>query len=277
MWKLIKMDFYRLFTSKTLKVGALMAAIICALYMLASMGIIALTKYYLESDPKLYEDMVAMGEFLPQIAWFAGGVNFSEILFSTASFFSLFIGCMITANFIGSEQSCGYTKNFAGQLPDKGYMALSKFIVTSVAQILIIIVYTIVAAALAFPLLGRYIEGFSITPLLATFGLMILLYLAINAIIVFVCMITKSHAIAMVIGCIFGIGATKLAYHSASALLSMMKIKFEIAEFMPDGVWSMLTLDSYGSVASKAIGVSLCFIAVFLTASFIVLRKRDIR
>ena len=277
MWKLIKMDSYRLFTSKTLKVGALMAAIICAVYMLASMGIIALTKFYLESDPKLYEDMVAMGEFLPQIAWFTSGVNFSEILFSTASFFSLFIGCMITANFIGSEQSCGYTKNFAGQLSDKGYMAISKFIVTSVAQFAILFIYSAVSAVFAEILFGKYINGYNISDLVLAICLRLLLYFAINAIIVFLCTLTKSHSIAMVAGCIFGIGVTKFAYLAISVVLSTLKINFPISDYMPDGINSQLSIDAVGSLTVKAIVVSIVFIAVFLGANYFVQRKRDVR
>ena len=36
MWKLIKMDLYRLFSSKFIKVGAIMAALVAVLYMLLS-------------------------------------------------------------------------------------------------------------------------------------------------------------------------------------------------------------------------------------------------
>ena len=153
MLNLIKMDFYRLFSSKTIKMGAVIAVLMCAGYMVLSMGVLALAEFAFKEDPLALEGLSFV---LAQLAW-TQGVDFAEIVFSGTAAFSLFIGCMITANFIGSEQSCGYTKNFAGQLTDKGYMAISKFVVTSVAQLMILVIYTIVSAALAVLLFGKVI------------------------------------------------------------------------------------------------------------------------
>ena len=273
MWKLIKMDFYRLFSSKAIKVGALVASLACAGYMLLSLGIIALAKLALVEDPTV---AVELGSLLSQVAWM-NGVNFSEIILGGTAAFSLFIGCMISASFIGSEQACGYTKNFAGQLPDKGYMAISKFVVTSVAQILILAIYVAVSVPLAFLLFGKYIVGYEIGTLLAALGLRLLLHLAINAIIIFVCTLTKSHAIAMVAGCIFGLGITRFAYMAAEMILGMMKVNFPIGNFMPDGINSQLGLGNVGELCVKAIVVSLTFIVVFLATNYFTLRKRDVK
>ena len=81
----------------------------------------------------------------------------------------------------------------------------------------------------------------------------------------------------MVAGCIFGIGVTKFAYSTAEMLLSLMKINFPISQYMPDGVNSQLTLDTVGELYIKAILVSLVFIAVFVAANYLVLRKRDVK
>ena len=103
MWNLIKMDFYRLFSSKTIKIGAAVAFLVCAGYMFISLGILSIAELAAKQDPLAVE---GFGLFLAQISWMKG-VDFSEIVFSGTAVFSLFIGCMITANFIGSEQSCG--------------------------------------------------------------------------------------------------------------------------------------------------------------------------
>jgi ABC-type transport system involved in multi-copper enzyme maturation permease subunit len=184
---------------------------------------------------------------------------------------------MITANFIGSEQSCGYTKNFAGQLSDKGYMAISKFVVTSFAQTVILVIYSVVLSALAQLLFGEYINGYDIGALFAALGLRLMLHLAINAIIIFICTLTKSHAVAMVAGCIFGIGVTKIAYSASEMIFSIMKINFPIGSYMPDGVNSQLAMDTVGELYIKALVVSILFIAVFLATNFYVLRKRDVK
>ena len=274
MWNLIKMDFYRLFTSKTIKVGAIMACLICAGYMLMSLGIVELIKLTVGSAPL---GGTGMEIFLPVIAWITG-TNFSVIVFSGTSAFSLFIGCMICASFIGSEQSCGYTKNFAGQLPNKGYMAISKFVVTALAQVMIFAIYVIVSSLLAVVLFGSsYITSYDIIALLPALALRLMLYLAIDAIIIFICTLTKSHAVAMVIGCIFGFGVTKFVYLIAGMILGMLKINIPIADYMPDGIDSQLTVNSADSLAVKAIVVSLIFTVVFVAANYFVLRKRDVK
>ena len=274
MFKLIKMDFYRLFNTKTVKVGAFAACAIAAVYMLLSLGLIELIRLSMQdSDPA---SMAEMAIIIPQVAWI-NGADFADLVIGGTGAFSLFVGCMITASFIGSEQSCGYTKNFAGQLPNRGYMAVSKFIVTSFAQLLVLVLYAAVSAALAPLLFGKYITGYAIGGLLEVLGLRFMLHVAINAIIVFICTLTKSHAVAMVVGSIFGIGVTQIAYMAISMVLSVAKINFNVAHYMPDGINSQLSVASVGDLYIKAIVVSIALIAVFLTTNYIVVSKRDVK
>ena len=273
MWKLIKMDFYRLFTSKTMKVGSILAFAISLGYMLMSLGLVKLCQFVTGNDP---EAAFGLALVIPQAEWLSG-ISFADIVFSGTSALSLFVGCMIAANFIGSEQSCGYTKNFAGQLPNKGYMAISKFVVTSAAKLVILVIYSVVSAVFALILFGKYISGYDIGELLLALFLKLLLYFAINAIIVFLCTLTKSHAIAMVAGAIFGIGVTKFAYVAVEVVLSALKINIPISSCMPDGVVSQLSVGTARSLTVNAIVVSVVFIAIFLIANFFVQRKRDVR
>ena len=273
MWNLIKMDFYRLFTSKTMKIGVIMASLVSAGYLLISLGIIALCQFATAGDP---DAAWGLSLVIPQAGWMYG-ISFADIVYSGASTFSLFIGCMISANFIGSEQSCGYTKNFAGQLPNKGYMAISKFVVTSLAQFVILFIYSVVSAVFALILFSKYIDGYNVGGLFYALGLKLLLFFAINAIIVFLCTLTKSHAIAMVAGCIFGIGVTKFAYAAIDVILGTIGINFPISRCMPDGIDSQLSVETASGLTVNAIVVSVVFIAAFLTANYFVQRKRDVR
>jgi ABC-type transport system involved in multi-copper enzyme maturation permease subunit len=273
MLKLIKMDFYRLFSSKTIKIGALMACLVSVGYTLLSLGIIALVKFAVDSDPMMVD---GLGFIIPQAEWF-GGVDLSEVILSGTGVLALFIGCVMTASFIGSEQSCGYTKNFAGRLTDKGYMAFSRFIVTSVGQTIILAIYAIVVGAAAMLILGSYITGFDVKNLLLALSLRLILHVAVNAIIVFVCTLTRSHAVAMIVGCIFGLGITEAAYVSASMLLNAVKINIDIINYMPDGINSQLSLYTAGELTPKAIIVSVAFIIAFVGANYYVVRNRDVR
>ena len=273
MWNLIKMDFYRLIISKTAKIGAIVAALMGVLYIFFSVGLVALTRFALNADPEL---AVNLATLLSQAGWMAG-VDFSEIVFRGTGALALFVGCMISASFIGSEQSCGYTKNFAGQLTNKGYMAVSKFVVTSFGQVMVLAIYTVVGAISAKLIFGQYISGYDMKNLFAALGLRLMLHIAINAIIVFLCTLTKSHSVAMMAGCIFGLGVTKAAYLSVSMLLSILKINVDIANYTPDGINGQLSLYTVGELTQKAIIVSIAFVIAFVAANYYVVRNRDVR
>jgi ABC-type transport system involved in multi-copper enzyme maturation permease subunit len=156
-------------------------------------------------------------------------------------------------------------------------MAISKFVVTSAGQVMVMVIYTIVGSITAELMFGKYITGYDITHLFAALGVKLLLHLAINAIIVFLCTLTKNHSIAMVAGCIFGLGITKVAYLSIDLILSFMKINFSISNYMPDGLIDQLGWQSVGSIAQKAIIVSIAFIVAFVAANYYVVRNRDVR
>ena len=76
MWNLIKMDFYRLFTGKTMKVGAIMAFLVSVGYMLMSLGLVELCRYAGATDP---EAAMGMALIIPQAEWIYG-INFADIV-----------------------------------------------------------------------------------------------------------------------------------------------------------------------------------------------------
>lgn len=276
MLNLLRMDLYRLSRSKALRVGLIASFLVALIGMLLSMGILAIFKAAIEQDPTMADGMDGMEMLLSILGWL-NGADWSEIVFYTTGFFSLFIGCMITASFIGSEQSCGYVKNIAGQIPHRGLLVVSKFIVTSLSQILVLLVFLATACLLTNVLFGNYITSYSIGKLLGALAVRILLVIAINAVIVFLCTLTKSHAAAMVTGAVLSIGITKFLYMIANSVLSMLKIKIDIATLMPDGINNILGINNITDVLLKAILVSVIFIAVFISGAAFLTEKRDVR
>jgi hypothetical protein len=100
---------------------------------------------------------------------------------------------------------------------------------------------------------------------------------AVNAVIVFLCTLTKSHAAAMVTGAILGIGVTAIVYFAITSVLGMLKIKFDVANLMPDGVNGMLNCSNLVEILPKALIVSLVFIVGFVTGTYLLTEKRDVR
>ena len=273
MLNLVRMDFYRLFRSKVIKVGMIAAAIIAFLGMLLNLGILEIMKLTMgdaSSDPE------SIGFLFPIISWL-NGVDFADVVFTGTNSLALFVSCMIVASFIGAEQSCGYIKNIAGQLSNRGMTVVSKFIVTCAVQLIVLLIYTVISIICGMLFFGSYIKTYSIVALIEGLLLRLLLFCAINAIVLFFCTLTKSHSIAMVVGAIFGIGVTGLVYLAASALLGMLKISVNLADFMPDGINGLINVSNLGTIAVKAIVVSVVFIAGFLISAVILFNKRDVK
>lgn len=273
MFNLIKMDFYRLFRSKVIKVGLIAAAIIAFVGMLLNFGVLELIKITMKDDPASAE---SIGFLFPIVTWIVH-VDFADVVLTGTNAFSLFVSCMMVASFIGAEQSCGYVKNVAGQLSNRGMTIVSKYVVTCAIQLFVLIVYIIVSSICAGLFFTSYIKAYSIGKLIAGLALRYLLFCAMNAVLVFVCTLTKSHAVAMVVGAIFGIGVMGLVYKLASALLGMVKIVVDIEKFMPDGINGLISVASVGDVALKAVIVSVIFIAVFLFGAVLLFKKRDVK
>lgn len=273
MLNLIKMDLYRLFHSKAIKVGMIASVIVAFVGMLFNFGIISL----IEIVPD--EDGLAtgwLGMIFPAANWIEG-VDFASIVISGTNILSLFIGCMVSASFISAEQSCGYVKNIAGQLHDRGYTVISKFAVTSLIHFIVLLIYALVSTVCAFVFFSKYIVAYSVGKLIAGFLLRLLLFIAINAVILFLCTLTKSQSLAMVTGAIFGIGVTKIFYMIANMILKMLKISINITNFMPDGINGELNFGTIETLAVKAIIVSVVFIAIFLTGATLLVKKRDVK
>jgi ABC-2 type transport system permease protein len=273
MLNLIKMDVYRLFRSKALKVGIIATAVLAFLGMLLNFGILEIIKLGLQDDPSGAE---SMGIIFPTISWL-NGVDFADVVFMGTSFLSLFVSCMMISSFIGAEQSCGYVKNIAGQLPNRGMTVVSKFIVACIIQLMVLIIYAIISSLCAVIFFSPYIKTYSLIALIEGLLLRFLLFCAISAVVIFLCTLTKSHSFAMVIGAIFGIGITSLVYIAISSLLGMIKINVNVANFMPDGINGLISVSNLGTIAVKAIVVSIVFIAGFLIGAVMLFKKRDVK
>jgi hypothetical protein len=141
----------------------------------------------------------------------------------------------------------------------------------------VLLVFLATASAFTQLLFKSYITSYSIGKLIGALAVRALLVIAINAVIVFLCTLTKSHAAAMVTGAILSIGITKFVYMAANGVLGIMKIKIDIAHFMPDGINNLLSINSITDVLLKAILVSVIFIAVFIPGAFFITEKRDVR
>ena len=57
----------------------------------------------------------------------------------------------------------------------------------------------------------------------------------------------------------------------------MLKISIDISKIMPDGINGLISVSSLGTIAVKAIVVSIVFIAGFLIGAVMLFKKRDVK
>ena len=60
-------------------------------------------------------------------------------------------------------------------------------------------------------------------------------------------------------------------------LLSVVNITVKIAEFMPDGINSLINISNLGTITGRAILVAVVFIAGFLGGAVLLFKKRDVK
>ncbi|MBO5934366.1 MAG: ABC transporter permease [Clostridia bacterium] len=225
--------------------------------------------------PLLGEDGEGILFLFPYADWFSQ-VSIFTVILTVTSYLSLMILCMISSNFINEEQANGYFKNIAGQVKDKSMLILSKFFTVFVISLAVLVCYVAGSALASVILMGNsltfdYPDGFAFA-MCTRF----VLYLAVNAIIIFLCTLTKSKSLAIVFGLVFGTGVTRFDYSILVTFLGMvLKTDIYIASFTPDGQVFSISAESTNGDLVKAFAVGVCYIVAFLLFSSLILKKRD--
>lgn len=275
MLNLIKMDLYRLVRLKSFRIGLILAAVFSFVALLGVFGFFEIIDILIKEDPTV--NPMDMAAIFPIVSWI-NGVDYADVVLFGTNTFSLFIGCLVSASFIGAEQSAGYFKNIAGQVRPRGLTVVSKYITTSAFHLSVIIVYTIISCIFGQLFFSSYIVSYNIGAMIGGLLLRTLLFFAINAVIVFFCILAKNQALAMVIGAILGIGVTGLVYFGINSLLGMLKINnVDVSHFMPDGINGALNMSTLGDVYVQGIIISLIFIAGFVFGAIMIVEKRDVK
>ena len=271
MLNLIKMDLYRLFKTKSLKTGLIISAMI-------SFVTIAIIAFLSNITPQLSPDsQVTMTEMMPFVNW-RNSVSFYDIILTATNVLSLMVSAVLASIFINEEQINGYIKNIAGQVKNKGMMIVAKSVALAVMTLFVLIAYTAGATVSGFVFFSNVITYEGLTQFLAVFGTKYVIYLSVNAIILFLCTLTKSKTLSVAVGVIFGSGASIIVYNIISTFIGIvLKLEVPVASYVPDGLVFGLTMTAPSAEIVKAIAVAVAYIVVFIVASMVVMKKRDTR
>ena len=271
MAKLIKMDLYRLFKTKSFKILLLVSLSIAFIAVAVISGIAKLIPMLPE------ESQLSFALTFPFASWIEN-VSVFSVMYTSFYVLSLMVISIATAIFISSEHSSGYIKNIAGQVKNKGMLVVAKFATLAIATGTIFVSYLAGAFASAQIFLHGSLNYAGFMDFAAVIGVKYLLFLAVVAIIIFLCTLTKSSSLAIAFGVIFGTGMTTIVYTAVSFFLeTVTKHSIQIASFTPDGFAFKLAMATSPEILAKGCVLSVIYIAVFLILSTVVMNKRDTR
>ena len=265
MGKLIKMDFYRLFQSKTFWISA---AVMFFLQGITSFSMPILQKNLLKFASVPAENASEMLD-----------TKLSEIFSSPMMSFFMLIMFISATTFLFADIRDGYVKNFVGQIARKGYSAISKFIVVCVhnAFFMLLALSGNILGVLLCPDSSLIVDS-AVGSGIVVFFVELLLSFAMTSIILFLTTGLRNKTLASVVGVLFSVSALGLLYMALNQLLSMVGIKnFDVSNYAPDRLFnSQFDTAAIGAVIN-AIIVSVVFIGVFVGLTVAIFNKRDVK
>lgn len=281
MINLIKMDLYRLVHSVSFWI---MIAVTVALAVFST----GMTKYDLdlvaeegESSLRPEEDTQMFGVVVEtNYEWLDGEIGFDELVsVDLASSLVLILPVIFIPLFVNGEQKNGFVKNIAGQLPNRGMLAVSKLFAAAVQVFVIFVIYCLsVAAAGRFYFGERFVIG-SVTDFLFIFVLHYLLHVSFGAVVLMLTVVLKNSAFSMVFGILCCCGISMLAYNLINiAVHFISKVsEFDISKYMIETNIECVRSGLGQSDLFRIILVGFGFLAASAMASAAVMQKRDIR
>ena len=254
MTNLLKMEWYKLRTSRLFIVLLIVTFALNAL-LLAALSL---------ASSALGQEMTA--------------TNLSAILASPFALGLLMIPIFISAvSFLYLDFSGGYIKNIAGQLPDRGSIVFAKFIMIGVHNLMFFIVAAL-SAVLASAATSGLVMDEAIGGGVLTLLLKWLLSLSICTILMFFAVGLRNKTLAIIMAVVLSTGALSLLYLGInSGITALFKVEnVSVGDYLPDSLMGSVNAIT-GDLVVNAIIVAVVFIALFLSLTYIMFKKRDVK
>lgn len=212
--------------------------------------------------------------------WLGGPVGLdglNQVVFSSGMY--LILCAVFVALFVHSDYKNGFVKNIAGQLPGRGWLALSKAVAVAVqvaVLLLLCVIFNTVAGLCFFQ--SQIVLG-SLPTLLRVVGLQYLLHLAFSWFIMLLCLLTHSAGLGMTFGILAASGVLSLVYWVVNRLLHCLPSlsSFQINLYTLEANVVVITSSISGGVLLRVLTVGFGFALGSLMLSILLLNRRDIR
>lgn len=254
MTNLIKMEWYKLRTSKLFIILLIVTFVLNAIF-LASLPMIS---------SALGAQMTATDLSSVLASPFALGLLMIPLFISAASFLYL-------------DFSGGYIKNIAGQLANRGSLVFAKFIMIGVHN-LIFFVATAASAVFASAVTSGIIADAAVWGGVLTLLLKWLLSLSLCTVLMFFAVGLRNKTLAVIMAVVFSTGALSLLYMGINTgITALFKVEnIDVGNYLPDALMNSVNAIS-GEMVVNAIIVAALFIGLFLWLTYMTFKKRDVK
>ncbi len=286
MRKILKMDLYRMIKSKSLYVLIILTIGVAALMLVTT----NLQVKQMKENPQMYQNMqeyeqqestdvgIVLGA---STSWVDDNIKIPFVgLFEVAlgsCFLVIFISIFV-AGFVNSEQKHGFIKNISGNVPNRGLVALSKIITACIFSVMLFVIFALSMMLMSKIFLG-YVNFSGFSDALPSFGIQLLLHVAVGIVVAAFAVILNSGSFSMTIGILMATGIPNLLGMGINSLLKLLfSLKdFDITKYFLSPYLSLVGSQSSSSQQHWAIAVSVIYIAVFAVFAFSVMKKRDVK
>lgn len=286
MFNLIRMDVYRMFHSISTWVILIFTAGLAVFFiMMTDMDLQAIAddQQYARQMEAEYEDntdtqLGIYSDTNPQ--WVSGDIDAAELAGAGIKSGLLTLLCIIfAALFMSAEQKNGYIKNIAGQLPNRGVLALSKMTAAALQVFLMMAVFAAVITLSAMILWGDRVCIRVSADLFAFLGVQYLLNLGFVALIQLLCVLTRSSAFSMTAGILMIMGLTVPFYSAFNRVVLHFRPEwnFDISRYMLEQNIVQTGLGSTGDILARGCAVGCGVLLMSTLLAILIVKKRDVR
>lgn len=283
MLNILKMDLYRMIKSKA--VWIILAASI--LMMFASVFMTGQDINYYNNNPLALENLENGGD----VSWgiYIGSVNpewcngniipFMELFaVNIQSRMLLMFLTVFVVYFAGSEGRNSFMKNIVGQVKNRAFLVISKFITVSIYTSLMIIA-AMFATMLGSQMFFGYASLAGISQGLFFLLIQILLHIGYGMFVLLLYHITRSSVATMLSGIFIAAGILQFVDAILLAVFEHLKsvVDFSMLNYTTSGNVGALSLNGDEIVYMRAGVVAVCAIVLMNILSSIIIQRRDLR
>ena len=281
MLKMIKMDLYRMFRTKSLYViWIVLAAILLITTSLCKTDYELLTEKDAMKQEQVIEptvDNINVGMMVTLPTEPGEKVTVYDIFFanSQGKLYALLL-VIFTVLFSTADISSGYIKNIGGQVRNRKSLIFSRSIAIAVFTVLTMAGAFLFQAAANCIVFGE-LEWGNTKAILSYFVAELALHYALVLICMAIAIILKNNVISMVIAVCLSMNVMTIVYGVINSAIQKIGIQnFQIYKYTITGKLSLLPMNPSGNECLAAFGVAIVFIVMMISVSSVVFQKRDI-